>query len=189
MAYDRYAAICHPLHYKHMLSKKTCSLFIAGSWLIGSLNSLLLTIPASKMSFCHSNNIAQFFCEAKALTKIACVGTETFYAAVYADIALVGTGSFLCSLMSYVKILRVILAIKSTEGRRKAFSTCSAHVAVITIYYGTATAVYLIPSSLHTESLEQVITVVFAIVTPILNPLIYSLRNKELRSAMETLFR
>ncbi|XP_075687716.1 olfactory receptor-like protein OLF4 [Rhinoderma darwinii] len=188
MAYDRYVAICHPLHYHRILSRKKCSLFMAGSWVIGSLNSLLLTIPASKMSFCNSNKIVQFFCEAKALTKIACAGTEAFYAAVYIDIVLVGLGSFLCSLTSYVKIIRVILGIKSTEGRRKAFSTCSSHVAVITIYYGTATAVYLMPSSQHTSFLEQVITVIFAIVTPMVNPLIYSLRNKELRKAMERIF-
>ncbi|KAG8550973.1 hypothetical protein GDO81_023902, partial [Engystomops pustulosus] len=188
MAYDRYAAICHPLHYQQILSIWKCSLFIVGCWVIGSLNALLLTLPTLKMTFCDSNEIFQFFCETKALTKIACAGTDVFYKTIIVEMMPIGLIIFLCTLISYVKILRVILSIKSTEGRKKAFSTCSSHLVVFTMYCGTAASVYLIPSSRHSGFLEEVITVVYAIVTPMLNPLIYSLRNQELRTAMETFF-
>ncbi|KAG8550972.1 hypothetical protein GDO81_023901 [Engystomops pustulosus] len=188
MAYDRYAAICHPLHYQQILSIKKCFLFIFGSWVFGSLNSLFVTLPTLKMSFCNSNKISHFFCEAKALTKIAWTSTDAFYTAIYVDMP-IGLGLFLCTLMSYVKIIQIILGIKSREGRKKAFSTCSSHIAVVTIYYGTAASVYFIPASPYTSLPEQVITVIYAVVTPMLNPLIYSLRNQELEKRIKTFLR
>ncbi|KAM9305422.1 olfactory receptor 1571-like [Gastrophryne carolinensis] len=189
MAYDRYVAICHPLHYHNILNRKTCTLYVAAIWVTGGLNSAIVTASASNMVFCKSDTVRQFFCDAKALTVIACSGVEVFYAAVCVESFLVGLCTFLCSIASYAKIAGVILDIKSWAGRRKAFSTCSSHLAVTTLYYGTATTAYLIPTSSYSDLWMEILTVLYAVVTPMLNPLIYSLRNKELMRAIRKLLR
>ncbi|KAM5151747.1 olfactory receptor 1G1-like [Mantella aurantiaca] len=187
MAYDRYVAICNPLHYHHLLRKKVCLLFILAIWLSASLNSFLMTLPVSMMSFCRSKVIQHFFCEAKSLTKISCAGREIFYRIVYMELLLFGLFPFLCSLTSYIKILNVILQIRSAEGKKKAFSTCSSHLAVIVLYYATGTSMYMIPPSKYSDVMEQVSTVLCTAITPMLNPLIYSLRNKDVKKALRNL--
>ncbi|XP_068102479.1 olfactory receptor 1-like [Hyperolius riggenbachi] len=187
MAYDRYVAICNPLHYHSLLSKKMCILFIIIIWVSASLNSFLMTIPVSKMSFCQTNVIRHFFCEAKSLTKISCAGKDIFYNIVYMELLVFGLLPFLCSLTSYVKILNVILQIKSAEGKQKAFSTCSSHLAVILLYYATGASMYMIPPSKYSDVMEQVSTVLCTAITPMLNPLIYSLRNKDVKRALHSL--
>lgn len=187
MAYDRYVAICNPLHYHYLLRKNVCIFFIFVIWLLASLNSLLMTLPVSMMSFCQSNIIQHFFCEAKSLTKIACAGKEVFYYIVYMELVLFGLFPFLCSLTSYIKILNVILQIKSRDGKKKAFSTCSSHLAVIMLYYTTGASMYVIPPSKYSHFIEQISTVLCTAVTPMLNPLIYSLRNKDVKKALHNL--
>ncbi|XP_075140871.1 olfactory receptor 1L4-like [Leptodactylus fuscus] len=188
MAYDRYVAICSPLHYSQILNKTNCLLITVGLWIAGGLNSVFFTMSASNMSFCRSNTIQQIYCDSKALTKIACAGTELFYIAVYLEILVLGLGPFLCSLTSYVKIIGVILRMKSEDGRMKVFSTCSSHLAILLLYYGTATSAFLMPSE-QSHLLHQIFTALYSTITPILNPLLYSLRNKDVQRALLRLLR
>ncbi|CAI9544887.1 unnamed protein product [Staurois parvus] len=186
MAYDRYVAICDPLHYHCVLSMRVCILLIAFIWASGCLNSLLISISVSKMSFCRSI-IHHFFCDSKALTKISCGGTELFYVVIF---VLGGFSLFLALsrlLLSYVQIIRVIQRITSKDGRSKVFSTCSSHLAVLAIYYGSGVSVYMIPPSDRYAILEQILTMFYTTVVPMLNPLIYSLRNKEIKSYLRKL--
>ncbi|XP_063788974.1 olfactory receptor 5V1-like [Pseudophryne corroboree] len=189
MAYDRFVAICKPLHYHHILCRENCILLMTGILVASCLNALLFISSALNMSFCYSNTIHKFFCDPKALAEISCRGTELFYIVVVLEICILGFGPFLCSVMSYAKIISIILRMKTNDGRRKAFSTCSSHLIVITMYYGTAASVYIKPPSNHTDVLDLVFTVLFATVTPVLNPLIYSLQNKDIKSAIKRLFR
>ncbi|KAM9305421.1 olfactory receptor 2T29-like [Gastrophryne carolinensis] len=184
MAYDRYVAICHPLHYHHILNKKICVLFMAGIWVTGCVNSYLLTESIFKMFFCSSPTIRQFFCDAKALINIACGGQNTFYILVYLNCFVLGFGPVLCNVVSYVKIIKIILAIKSKDARSKAFSTCSSHLTLMIVYYGSAISVYMIPPSESHNELEQVLTVFYTTVIPMVNPLIYSLRNKDVKRSL-----
>ncbi|XP_040214359.1 olfactory receptor 2T5-like [Rana temporaria] len=187
MAYDRYVAICHPLNYYRILNKKICFLLMMVIWIGGSVNSSLLTSSILKVFFCSSVTIHQFFCDAKALINISCGGTEVFYILMYTDLLIFGLLPIVCNSMSYVKIIRVILHIKTKDGRSKAFSTCSSHLAVMAIYYGSALSVYMTPPSNHYDLLEQILTMFYTTVVPMLNPLIYSLRNKEVKSSLRKL--
>ncbi|XP_063788962.1 olfactory receptor 1G1-like [Pseudophryne corroboree] len=184
MAYDRYVAICDPLHYQDILNRKHCILLASGTWIVGLLNSILFTIQASLMSFCHSHTIHQFFCEPKAMINIACTGSEEFYIVVYVEFLIFGFIPAMFCFTSYIKIIRVILQIKSKDGRKKAFSTCSSHLTVVIMYYMAGLCAYMMPTSESSNVLEQVLTAVDAVVTPMINPLIYSLRNKDVKSAL-----
>ncbi|XP_018427480.1 PREDICTED: olfactory receptor 1F12-like [Nanorana parkeri] len=185
MAFDRYVAICHPLHYHLILNKKNCIFLVAGIWLVGSFNSFVITFQASNRTFCHSNIIHQFFCDGKALMNIACAGLNYMYTIIYIEILMFGFLPFFCSLMSYIKIIKVVLQINSREGRKKAFSTCSSHLIVIVMYYTTAVSVYMMPK--YSVVLEQICSVIYTMVTPMINPLIYSLRNNEVKMALKKL--
>ncbi|XP_072273066.1 olfactory receptor 2L2-like [Pyxicephalus adspersus] len=187
MAFDRYVAICHPLDYHRILNKKICIMLVMVSWISGCLNSFSITSSIFKMVFCSSFTIHQFFCDAKALLNISCGGTEVFYNVMYAEYLIYGLIPVTCNLMSYVKIIRVILRIKSKDGRRKAFSTCSSHLTVMAIYYGSAVSVYLMPPSDRYDILEQILTVFYTTMVPMLNPLIYSLRNKQVKNSLQKL--
>lgn len=184
MAYDRYVAICCPLHYSQILNKKNCILISVAIWISGGLNALLFTTSASNMSFCQSATIQQIYCDSKALTKIACAGTELFYVVLYLELLVFGLGPFLCSLASYIKITRVILRMKSKDRKMKVFSTCSSQLAVHLLYYGTAVSAFLMPSSKQSYVLDQIFTALYTTLIPILNPLIYSLRNKDVKRAL-----
>ncbi|XP_040214356.1 olfactory receptor 8D1-like [Rana temporaria] len=184
MAYDRYVAICHPLHYHRILKKKICILLIIVIWIGGSVNSSFFTSSILKIIFCSSVTIHQIFCDAKALVNKSCGGTEMFYIVLYAECLSFGFCPVMCNLMSYVKIIRVIQRIKSKDGRSKAFSTCSSHLIVMAIYYGSVLSVYLTPPSDRYDLLEQILTMFYTIVVPMLNPLIYSLRNNEVKSSL-----
>ncbi|XP_068102477.1 olfactory receptor 1-like [Hyperolius riggenbachi] len=184
MAYDRGVAICSPLHYINILNKKKCFMLIIVIFVTASLNSLLITLPNKKLHFCNSNTLQHFFCESKAMTKIATSGAEFIYRVFYIELFSFGLVPCLCSFVSYVKILKVIFDIKSSEGRRKAFSTCSSHLTVISLYFGTAALMILMPPSKYSDLLDQVFTMLFSVIIPMLNPLIYSLRNKDVHGAV-----
>ncbi|DBA13689.1 TPA: hypothetical protein GDO54_018406 [Pyxicephalus adspersus] len=187
VAYDRYVAICHPLDYHRILNRNTCVILIMAIWITGCFNSVVLIRSVLKMVFCSSFTIHQFFCDAKALINISCGGTEMFYLLMYIDIFLFGVCPMVCNFLSYVQILKIILCIQSKEGRSKAFSTCSSHLTVMIIYYGSAFLVYMIPPSDLFGLMEQILTVFYTTVVPILNPLIYSLRNKDVKNALQKL--
>ncbi|XP_072273071.1 olfactory receptor 8D1-like [Pyxicephalus adspersus] len=184
MAFDRYVAICHPLDYHSILNKKICILLIMVAWICGCLNSSFFTISILKLVFCSTFTIHQFFCDAKALINISCAGTEMFYIVLYVQFFLFGVFPVICNLISYLKIIKVILGIKSKDGKRKAFSTCSSHLIVMIIYYGSSSVVYLMPPSDHYDLLQQILTVFYTTVVPMLNPLIYSLRNKDVKNSL-----
>ncbi|DBA13475.1 TPA: hypothetical protein GDO54_018512, partial [Pyxicephalus adspersus] len=184
MAYDRYVAICHPFDYNRILDRKICIFLILVTWICGAVNSSLITRSILKMIFCSSFTIHQFFCDVKALINISCGGTKMFYIVLYANCLIFALWPVMCNLISYVKIIRVILCIKTKDGRRKAFSTCSSHLIVMVIYYGSGISVYMIPPSDRYELLEQILTVFYTTVVPMLNPLIYSIRNKEVKSSL-----
>ncbi|KAM9305408.1 olfactory receptor 1A1-like [Gastrophryne carolinensis] len=183
MAYDRYVAICDPLHYHRVFSKKNMIRLITSMWTAGSLNSLCVTIAASYMSFCHSAVVPQFYCDARGLVKISCNITEAFYVVICIELFLFGLCPLFCSLFSYIKVFGVILKMRSKE-RSKAFSTCSSHISVLLIYYGTSLPMYFRPPTDQSDVLDKIFSVVYTAVTPMLNPLIYSFRNKEVKKAL-----
>ncbi|KAM9120693.1 olfactory receptor 13G1-like [Pangshura tecta] len=189
MAFDRYVAVCHPLHYTIIMRKEVCVELIAGVWIAGVINSAVNTGFVLQLSFCDSNIINHFFCELPTVLKLSCSDisrNETL--AFLADIVF-GMGSCVVTLMSYYFILRTILKIRSTEGKKKAFSTCSSHLIVVIFYYSTAIYTYIYPSSAYSPDRDKVITVLYSVITPALNPIIYSLRNKEVKEALRKLIR
>ncbi|XP_053325641.1 olfactory receptor 8H1-like [Spea bombifrons] len=183
MAYDRYVAICNPLQYYLIMNQKKCALILIGIWIPGCFNSCIVTFFASKLSLCHSNKIQHFFCNVKALAQIACANVG-FDVMIYVEILILGLFPLLISFASYTKIIKIILSIKTTNGRRKAFSTCTSHLMVLIIFYGTILFMYMRPTSQDSDELDQVFSVLYAAVAPMLNPLIYSLRNKEVKHAL-----
>ncbi|XP_031464325.1 olfactory receptor 5V1 [Phasianus colchicus] len=184
MAYDRYAAIVHPLHYAHAMPRAACWAMAAGCWLWGVLDSAAHTLLASRLSFCRAVRLQHLFCDVPPLLGAACGNTRLSEAALHAASVFVGFGPFLLVLGSYLRILAAVLAVPAAAGRRKAFSTCSAHLLVVTLYFVTANLNY---NRLGTDSsplADAVVSASFCIVTPALNPLIYSLRNQEVQAAL-----
>ncbi|XP_063788980.1 olfactory receptor 10R2-like [Pseudophryne corroboree] len=185
MAYDRYVAICKPLHYHQIFSRNHCVKLMAAIRLCGFLNSLLIILPATSMFFCNSNIIHQYFCDIKSLMENANANKEVFLIVIYLEVLLLGFSPFFCSLLSYIIIISTIIQIKSRDGRRKAFSTCSSHLIVLTMFYGTASSVFMMPPSDLYWVIELILTVQYTGVTPMLNPLIYSLQNKAVKRAIK----
>ncbi|XP_075061982.1 olfactory receptor 1500-like [Mixophyes fleayi] len=183
MAYDRYVAICNPLRYHLIMNKKKIVLLLCVIWGSGSLNSLPITSFASHLSFCHSHTIRHFYCDCKAVSKIAC-SVQFFNEVMYIVAWISVPVPFLLSFLSYVKIVKSILHIRSADSRKKCFSTCTSHLTVLTLFYGTIMCVYMAPFSGNSEILDQVLSVLYTTVTPMLNPLIYSLQNKDVARAL-----
>ncbi|XP_049620793.1 putative olfactory receptor 2B8 [Suncus etruscus] len=184
MAFDRYAAVCRPLHYTVIMHPRLCSLMASASWLIGFTNSLVQTLLTFLVPLCGRNKLDHFFCEIPALLKLACVDTrstesEMFFASV---IILLGPVSLI--LFSYGRIVRAILRIKSAAGQRKAFGTCGSHLIVVSLFYGTAIYAYLQPSNNYSQDRGKFTSLFYGVVTPMMNPLIYTLRNKDVKGAM-----
>uniref|UniRef100_A0A8D1TI29 Olfactory receptor n=1 Tax=Sus scrofa TaxID=9823 RepID=A0A8D1TI29_PIG len=183
MAYDRYVAICQPLHYVTVMSPGLCVSLLALCWALSALYGLTLTLLMTRVTFCGSRKIHYIFCEMYVLLRLACSNTQVNHT------VLIATGAFIfltpCGFMitSYVRIVRAILRIPSASSKYKAFSTCASHLAVVSLFYGTLGMVYLQP--LHTYSMkDSVATVMYAVVTPMMNPFIYSLRNKDMHGAL-----
>nr|DBA30211.1 TPA: hypothetical protein GDO54_006224 [Pyxicephalus adspersus] len=184
MAYDRYVAICRPLHYTLLMRKRMCILLVAGCWLCGFSNSLFVTIFASRLSFCGSTNLNQFFCDIKTLTKISCGDKIELQTMIFMEGSVMGFCPFLLILASYFKIISHIIKMKSVGQRKKAFSTCTSHLTILLLFYGALLCMYMIPPSENSDQLDQIFSVFYLAVTPTLNPLIYSLRNKDIKNAI-----
>ncbi|XP_029435727.1 olfactory receptor 5B21-like [Rhinatrema bivittatum] len=184
MAYDRYAAVCHPLHYSVIMNQRACVLLTATSWIIGFLPSETITASVTRLSFCGSNKVNHFFCELMPLLKLSCTDTAGPETILFVEIALLSVPAFLVTLISYTYIISAILRIRSAEGKRKAFNTCSSHLIVISIYYLSLFSIYMSPSSTYSQEQGKILSVVYTSVTPMLNPIIYSLRNKEVKDAL-----
>ncbi|XP_048213023.1 olfactory receptor 2T1 [Perognathus longimembris pacificus] len=184
MAYDRYVAICNPLRYPVLMSRRICWMIIAGSWFGGSLDGFLLTPITMSFPFCGSRMINHFFCEAPALLKLVCADTVLYETVMYVCCVLMLLIPFSVVIASYAQILTTVYNMSSSEGRKKAFATCSSHMTVVTLFYGAAMYTYMVPHTYHTPTQDKVFSVFYTVLTPMLNPLIYSLRNKDVTGAL-----
>ncbi|XP_006114093.2 olfactory receptor 10A4-like [Pelodiscus sinensis] len=184
MAYDRYVAICHPLHYMTIMSSRVCAQLAGASWLIGVSVEVAQTTWIFSLPLCGSHRIHHFFCDIPPVLKMACTDTSKNEIVVLTVSVLFIMSPFLLIILSYIRIISTILKLPSAEGRRKAFSTCSSHLTVVTLFYGTALITYLRPKSSSTPESDQMISLMYTVVTPMLNPIIYTLRNKEVKGAL-----
>ncbi|XP_004688282.2 PREDICTED: olfactory receptor-like protein OLF4 [Condylura cristata] len=189
MAYDRFVAICHPLHYTVIMNPQLCGLLVLVSWIISSLYSLMQSLMLLRLSFCRNVEIPHFFCELNQVVKLSCSDTFLNYVIIYFDSFLLGIGSLLVILYSYSKIVSSIRRISSAQGKYKAFSTCASHLSVVSLFYCTALGVYLSSAASHSSRSSTIASVMYTVVTPMLNPVIYSLRNKDIKKALCRLHR
>ncbi|XP_073414829.1 putative olfactory receptor 1F12P [Dendrobates tinctorius] len=187
MGYDRYVAICHPLHYHRILSMKNSTVIVVIMWVYAFINSSFFIIPLLHLTYDQVVTLHQFFCDAIAVFNASYGGSNEFYIVICTNCILFGLCPFFCNLVSYIKIFCVIVRIKSKEGRRKTFSTCLSHLIVMTVYYSTGTSHVM--SSFHpTEALlNQALSMFYCTVVPMINPLVYSLRNNEIKKSLHGL--
>ncbi|KAM4709226.1 olfactory receptor 5V1-like [Discoglossus pictus] len=182
MAYDRYLAICSPMHYPVIMNGSLCLCLVAASWISGMLNSLVHTALTFNLPFCATHELNHFFCDIPPLLHISCKDTYVNELVLFLVGGMwVGFGPFLFIIISYTYIISTILKIPSPEGRHKVFSTCASHFIVVVLFYGTAIFTYIRPSSTYSLERDSMVSVLYSVVTPMLNPIIYSLRNKEIK--------
>ncbi|XP_006902707.1 PREDICTED: putative olfactory receptor 2B8-like [Elephantulus edwardii] len=187
MAYDRYAAVCRPLHYMVIMHPQICLQLVIIAWLIGFGNSVVQTALTMTLPFCGKNQVDHFFCEVPVMLKLACVNTFINEAELFAVSVFFLVVPLSLILVSYGHITRAVLKIKSAQGRRKAFGTCGSHLLVVIIFFGTLISMYLQSPSSYSQDLNKSIALFYTMVTPLLNPLIYTLRNKEVKGALRRL--
>uniref|UniRef100_A0A670YYM3 Olfactory receptor 1052-like n=1 Tax=Pseudonaja textilis TaxID=8673 RepID=A0A670YYM3_PSETE len=187
MAYDHYVAICNPLLYLMIMSQRKCVQLIAISYIAGIINAFIHTMAATRLSFCGPNIIKSFYCEGSPLFALSCSDISLNYLLVFVFVGFNLLTTSLTVLTSYTYILVTILKLHSAASRRKAFSTCTSHLMVITIFYGCLSFMYTRPSSRQNDHLDQMASVFYVVVTPMLNPLIYSMRNQEVRGAFRNI--
>nr|XP_056706962.1 olfactory receptor 1019 isoform X2 [Euleptes europaea] len=185
MAYDRYMAICRPLHYTTVMSKQVCLVLVIGSYVIGLISLVSHTSLTFSLNFCGSNIINHFFCEIPPLLALSCSDTYVSEILLFSLCGFIELSTILIILISYLFIFVAILRIRSAEGRRKAFSTCASHLTGVTLFYGTVMFMYLRPTSSYSLDQDKWASVFYTVVIPMLNPLIYSLRNKDVKEAFK----
>ncbi|XP_057343879.1 olfactory receptor 10C1-like [Manis pentadactyla] len=183
MAYDRFVAICYPLHYTLLMGPSVCWKLAAASWTTGVVVESAQTTWIFTLPFCGAGKIQHFFCDIMPVVKLACVDTSHNEIVMFSVSVLFIMSPCLLILCSYIRILATILRIPSAAGRRKALSTCSSHILVVSLFYGTALFTYLQPKSAHTPETDKATALMYTVVTPALNPVIYTLRNKEVKEA------
>ncbi|XP_071435769.1 olfactory receptor 14A16-like [Pithys albifrons albifrons] len=184
MCYDRYVAICKPLHYGTLLGSRACAHMAAAAWASACLYALLHTANTFSLPLCHGNALGQFFCEIPQILKLSCSHSDLRELGLIVVSTFLLLGCFIFIVFSYVQIFRAVLRIPSEQGQRKAFSTCLPHLAVVSLFLTTVIFAYLKPPSISSPSLDLVVSVLYTMVPPTLNPLIYSLRNQELKDAV-----
>ncbi|XP_053780639.1 olfactory receptor 8H1-like [Desmodus rotundus] len=184
MVYDRYVAKCSPLHYPVVMSKRLCCCLIIGVYFTGFTNSMINVLSMTTLHFCDSNVIHHFFCDTSPILALSCTDTRDVEITIFFCAGSALVVSLITISVSYLSILATVLKIASTSGKRKAFSTCASHLLGVTIFYGTTIFTYLKPRKSYTLGKDQVASVFYTMVIPMLNPLIYSLRNKEVKSAL-----
>ncbi|XP_020830222.1 olfactory receptor 9G19-like [Phascolarctos cinereus] len=189
MAYDRYMAISNPLLYAQAMSSRLCVGFVTASYLGGFVNSTIITSETFTLTFCGDNVIDDFFCDLPPLVKLACDVKASYHIVLYFLLASNVLTPIVFILTSYLFIIAAILRIRSTQGQLKAFSTCSSHLISVTLYYGSILYIYYRPSSSYALEQDKIVSLFYTVVFPMLNPMIYSLRNKDVKEAMKKLFK
>ncbi|XP_074827953.1 olfactory receptor 6N1-like [Natator depressus] len=184
MSYDRYLAICKPLQYSTLMNTRFCLQLAAGSWLNGCLVTDIFVLFMSQLIFCGPNEIDHFYCDLIPLIKLSCGDSHLIILLDFVLSCVFTLPAFLLTLTSYVCIIATILRIPSTTGRQKAFTTCSSHLIVVTIFYGTLMIVYILPKHETLSVLNKVLSLCYTVLTPLVNPLVYSLRNREVKEAL-----
>ncbi|XP_006039363.2 olfactory receptor 11A1-like [Alligator sinensis] len=184
MSYDRYLAICKPLHYAALMTDRFSFKLATGSWVIGFIVVSVVYLFLLQLTFCGPNQVDHFFCDYVPIIKLSCSDTYEIELAVLSLDCMFVLPPFLLTLMSYVCIITTIVRIPSTTGRQKAFSTCSSHIIVVTIFYGILAIVYMFPRTNNLKALNKLFSLSYTVLTPLANPLIYSLRNKEVKEAV-----
>ncbi|XP_077137173.1 olfactory receptor 5G29-like [Ranitomeya variabilis] len=185
MSYDRYVAICNPLRYAAMMNSSLQVLLVSSSWFLSLVISLTSLFLICRLQFCGPNVIDHFFCDVAPLLELSCSDTAIIKIEIYVCSIPVVLFPFLFILGSYISIFMSIVRISTTSGRQKAFSTCSSHLTVVSLYYGTLFAVYVVPTSVSSLNLNKILSLLYTVVTPMFNPIIYSLRNQEIKSTLE----
>ncbi|XP_066485714.1 olfactory receptor 11A1-like [Tiliqua scincoides] len=189
MSYDRYLAICKPLHYAMLMNGRICILLIGGSWIIGSLPLNVLISLASQLRFCEPNKIDHFYCDLNLVIRLSCNDTHLVEMASFIFSVIFSMPPLLITVTSYVCIIRSILRIPSTTGKQKAFSTCSSHLTVVACFYGSLMIVYVSPNMSSLRNLKKMFSLFYTLLTPLVNPIVYSLRNKEVKEAIKKTFK
>uniref|UniRef100_A0AAA9TV83 Olfactory receptor n=2 Tax=Bos TaxID=9903 RepID=A0AAA9TV83_BOVIN len=185
MAFDRYAAVCRPLHYTVIMHPRLCALMASASWVTGFANSFLQTVLVFLLPRCGRNKLAHFFCEIPPFLKLVCVDTTmNVYATFFASVIMLLTPVSLI-MFSYGWIVKEVLRIKSTGGQRKAFGTCGSHLTVVSLFFGTAIYVYTQPSSSDSQDQDKFMSLFYTVIIPMTNPLIYTLRNRDVNGAIK----
>ncbi|XP_069502599.1 olfactory receptor 5V1-like [Ambystoma mexicanum] len=185
MACDRYVAICIPLSYFMIMNRAVCLQLALCAWFCGVANGVVQTVFTSRLAFCGLNEIDRLYCEVQPLVKLSCGNTYINDALATTSAAVFGVSCLVFILMSYIFIISAILRIPSEDGRHRAFSTCASHITVVVLYFGALIFMYLLPTTDSTKKVDSIVSVMYSVVTPVLNPIIYSLRNKEMKGAMK----
>ncbi|OCT69125.1 olfactory receptor 5G3 [Xenopus laevis] len=183
MAYDRYAAICQPLHYNTVMNKTFCISMATGSWTLSFISAFIHVFFIFQLPYCRSHNLNHFFCEMPPFFRLSCRDTWPNELANYITASIIVMCSFFLILVSYIHIISAILKIRSSEGRKKSFSTCTSHLTVVSLFYGTILSIYMSPHSAYL-SIGKTVSIIYSAVIPMLNPIIYSMRNKDVKGTI-----
>ncbi|XP_005397549.1 PREDICTED: olfactory receptor 12-like [Chinchilla lanigera] len=187
VAFDRFSAICYPLLYPVHMSQKVCIQLVAGSYICGSINAIVQTSFTFSLHFCQENKLDHFFCDVPALIKISCVDTTVNERVLFILSALIIITTTATILVSYTYILSTVLKIPSAQGRSRTFSTCGSHMAVVSLFYGTVFFMYAQPGAISSPEQSKIVSVFYTLIIPMLNPLIYSLRNRDVKNAVKNI--
>ncbi|XP_012291321.1 olfactory receptor 2Z1 [Aotus nancymaae] len=184
MSYDRYVAVCQPLQYAVLMRRQVCLLMVGASWVAGVLNASIQTSITMHFPYCASRTVEHFFCEVPALLKLSCADTSAYELALSTSGVLILMLPLSLIATSYGHVLQAVLSLRSEEARHKAVTTCSSHIMAVGLFYGAATFTYMVPGAYHSPQQDNIVSLFYSLITPTLNPLIYSLRNREVRMAL-----